>query len=66
MEKILITPRTLTSNPLPQLDRLRVISRNGIGGDSLPMAFLTSRGMDVKRAEGSSATGVLGARNATA
>ncbi|MEI4488871.1 phosphoglycerate dehydrogenase [Frigidibacter sp. MR17.14] len=107
MARILITPRSLTSDPPPALDRLRhagheiifstpgrtpgedelirlvpgidgwlagvervtpgviaaadrlrVISRNGTGTDSLPMAEIEARGIRVVRAIGANAAGV--------
>jgi D-3-phosphoglycerate dehydrogenase / 2-oxoglutarate reductase len=39
-------------------DRLRVISRNGVGVDNLPMPTLARRGIAVRRAEGANAAGV--------
>lgn len=107
MAKILITPRSLTSAPPPELDalrdaghhlvfstpgktptetellafvpdidgwlagvepvsdaviaaarRLRVISRNGTGTDSLPLTVLERRGIALERAAGANAIGV--------
>tara|TARA_R100000687_G_scaffold83685_1_gene88757 strand:+ start:10018 stop:10959 length:942 start_codon:yes stop_codon:yes gene_type:complete len=107
MGKILITPRSLTSNPPDELsglatagydvvfctpgktpdeaelikllpgcvgwlagvepvseavirsaDSLRVISRNGTGVDSLPLAAVEAKGIRVERAVGANATGV--------
>lgn len=107
MGKILITPRSLTSNPPDELSRLamadydvvfctpgktpdeaelmkllpgcvgwlagvepvseavirsadalRVISRNGTGVDSLPLAAVEAKGIRVERAAGANATGV--------
>lgn len=107
MDRILITPRSLTASPPPALDRLsdagyrlikatpgqmpdeddlirllpgcvgwlagvekvsaraiaaadrlRAISRNGVGLDNLPLEALAARGVRVTRAEGANAIGV--------
>jgi D-3-phosphoglycerate dehydrogenase len=43
---------------IERANRLRVISRNGVGIDNLPMPALARRGVTVRTAEGANATGV--------